>query len=130
MAPMVIPTHSPTLVDVELEGEEAPTDPIANWQDHKAWSTFPKDFIPCPLSQDQLKQHYSLHSFAIKETKPPSSYHKEEESLEAYYLNPPITKHTNTTPQPHKRTRHQPMKPLSHETIETRWGVWGCMCKV
>lgn len=120
MATMAITSSTPTLGDVEGEGEE---DPMAMWQDSKAFSTFPKDFIPCPLTKDQLNEHYSLHSFAIKETIPPSAYYKEEVALEDYYTNPPLTKSPNTTKQPHKKSRHNPMRPLGHETIETRWGV-------
>lgn len=82
------------------------------WQDHDAFPLFPEDFIPCPLSEWDLNDYYSLSHQG-----PTSFYCKQERAMESFYLNPPLTKALPTSTS--KRAKAS-MNPLSPETIIMR----------
>lgn len=101
---MAKPTPTPMEVDDE--------DPIKMWRDPHAYPPIPSAFIPCPLNESQLEEHYSL-SLQGK----PTSYTKQEDAMTAYFSNPPLTKPipTSTT----KRAKSN-MRKLGQETIIMR----------
>lgn len=101
-------------------GDEQDEDPFASWQENSSYPTFPSGYIECPLTQKQLEERYSLTHVAPMELEQDAHYGKQEEALESFSLDPPLTKamphHTN----PHKRKAKHNMRPISHPTLETR----------
>lgn len=103
----------PPSIEVVLEEDGEVT--FKEWQAFSSYPTFPSGYIDCPLSKEQLEERYSLTHVAPTYLSSPTTYSKQEEALETFTLNPPLTKPTN----PKKKAKHN-MKPISHATYKTR----------
>lgn len=88
-------------------------DPIKEWQDPQAYPSMPDHFIGCPLSLDQLKEHYSLASIGGIT----SFYLKQEKAMKEYYTNPPLTK---AIPTSQTKKAKASMTEIAPSTLETR----------
>ncbi len=99
------------------EGEDEAT--LASWQEATSYPIFPSGYIECPLSPKQLGERYSLTHVAPIELDQDATYGKQEEAMESFSLDPPLTKPIPSHMAHKKRAKHN-MKPISHPTLETR----------
>lgn len=85
-------------------------DPIKEWVDPNAYPFFPKHFIPCPLTHDELKQPFSLDVVGI-----PSFYRAQEKAMVEFYTSKPFTIPTSPT----KKAKAS-MAALAPDTLDLR----------
>lgn len=90
---------------------------IDEWLDTTSPSTFPKDYIPCPLPTPMLHESYSLTHHSPQVLDGPSIYLDQEQAYIKSCKESNLTTHTPTTTY----KRHKPnQKSYSPQTIESR----------
>lgn len=106
-------------MDVVLEERDDDGDSFESWLEHSSYPSFPSGYIECPLSSKQLDERYSLNHVAPQVLEPTTTYSTQEEAMESFFLNPPLTKSTPTHFTKKRKAMHN-MKAISHPTLETR----------
>lgn len=93
--------------------------PFETWKQFAAFPSYPRGYIECPLSTDQLAACFSLVQVAPSVLEPNTAYSDQEAAMRAFYTDPPLTKPLPTSSRPFKRAKHT-MNPLASPTLETR----------
>lgn len=110
LLPILMMLGASTSQAMEVDDEDI----IKVWQDPSTHQETPDNFIPCPLSKEQLAEHYSL-TFTGATT---PFYTKQEAAMRKFYLDPPLSK--PITSSPHSRQGKTSMTPMAVSSIETR----------